>query len=157
MSLDIKSRHVSKEELVSGLRNTVTCFNDSSSHKFGVILFGSRARETNRLDSDVDLFYFCDFCPDDEYSELICKLNTRVDNFLLRFGIVHPFPYRWSFRKGILFLALEDEDYRKKILQGRLGLLDKHSLYIGSGEEEHTSLLERALELGSREPYSLMW
>ena len=156
MPSEIKPRYVSKEELVDSLREVVTVFNDLNETRIGLVLFGSRARETNGVDSDVDLFHF--HCGDsDEYIKPIRMLDLRIDNLLFKFGIVSPFFYRVTVLKKWLLSSLEDEAYRRELLMGRLGLLDKYSLYIGPDEEENNCLLERALELSSREPYSLRW
>ena len=59
MLFKLKPRYISKEELIEGLRETVTKFNVfSGDHKFGLILFGSRMNGIPKIYSDVDLFLF---------------------------------------------------------------------------------------------------
>ena len=158
MTTEIKPRCVSREELISGLREAIINLNDDSGkYKFGLILFGSRVNGTPKIDSDVDLFYLHLKGLGNDYIKSVRELGRRIDRVLLRWGLVHPFPYRTQISKKILLHALEDEDYRRGLLKTRLGILDKYTLYIGPGEEENQSLLERALNLSSREPYTLRW
>ena len=155
MLFKLKPRYISKEELIEGLRETVTKFNVfSGDHKFGLILFGSRMNGIPKIYSDVDLFLFHIEGPNREYGKSARELERKTDEFLLRYGIVNPFPYHHSFEREHLLLALENEDYRKELLRGILGVLDKYSLYIGPEEEENQSLIENTLELNLREPYS---
>jgi len=145
-------KDVGKEELVVGLREAVDGFNsESRSHRFGLILFGSRARGTYRINSDVDYFHIELTDCEEGYTESVRRLDDKIDAVLLRWGIVNPAAYHYSIARRYLLSALEDESYRREILEGRVGFLDKYSLYIGPDEEENRRLLENSLRLSERE------
>ena len=143
-----------KEELVGGLQRIVLGAHSTNKSVIGVILYGSRSKGKERVDSDVDLIYVFDeraLGINGLFSTGITQLDTSIECFLSQYTIKR---HRRNFvitKRNLIKAANKQSPRREYIRCCRF--LDCHSLYIGVGNEQINILLELVFKLSKRKDF----
>lgn len=123
---------VSREILVTNLRGVVIEANKVDRNALGVVLFGSRARGTNRTDSDADLLWVVNGLSSIAPIGTLHLIEQGVSSCLDKLGIWGDYEGFINVRilRGVLEGTIRSSTYEAEYLSRKCRYLDEHSVVI---------------------------
>jgi predicted nucleotidyltransferase len=145
-----QSTSLQKSELIQGLKDVVSNTNKANPSVEGLVLYGSRSRNKQRNDSDVDMIYVLnERGTATEFLDGMSLLGSKIDLYLSQFSIKRH-SRNFVFTVERLREALSAEDFRE-YLNKVARYLDNQSVYIGLDGEKTSSLLEQVFDLSRKD------